>query len=93
MCAMCSSPVCASRCVQRWRATETKRLEQPSSNQAHCTANTATPTHLQVEMFTELIGTMIFALLGGVADPNGTGRDGCAPALVLTVWARMDELD
>jgi len=44
-------------------------------------------------MFTELIGTMIFALLGGVADPNGTGRDGCAPALVLTVWARRDELD
>ena len=39
---------------------------------------TATPTHLQVEMFTELIGTMIFALLGGVADPNGTGRDGYA---------------
>jgi hypothetical protein len=31
----------------------------------------------QVEAFTELMGTMIFALLGGVADPNGTGRDGC----------------
>lgn len=30
-------------------------------------------------MFTELIGTMLFALLGGVADPNGTGRDGCGP--------------
>jgi hypothetical protein len=29
-----------------------------------------------VEAFTELVGTMIFALLGGVADPNGTGRDG-----------------
>lgn len=36
--------------------------------------------HLQVEMFTELIGTMLFALLGGVADPNGTGRDGCGQA-------------
>jgi len=31
-------------------------------------------------MFTELVGTMIFALLGGVADPNGTGRDGCVCA-------------
>lgn len=39
---------------------------------------TAPPS--QVELFTELIGTMIFALLGGVADPNGTGRDGCGLA-------------
>jgi hypothetical protein len=38
------------------------------------------PSRAQVEAFTELIGTMIFALLGGVADPNGTGRDGCALA-------------
>jgi hypothetical protein len=29
-------------------------------------------------MSTEGLGTMLFALLGGIADPVGTGRDGCA---------------
>ena len=38
-----------------------------------------------MEAFTELIGTMIFALLGGVADPNGTGRDGYAPHALRSV--------
>jgi len=41
-----------------------------------------------VEAFTELIGTMLFALLGGVADPGGTGRDGW-PALGARPGARV----
>jgi hypothetical protein len=42
-----------------------------------------------VEAFTELMGTMIFALLGGVADPNGTGRDGCGCFRLSSPLGRM----
>ncbi len=56
-----------------------QRRNQPWPNPCHPHNTSHRPRRAlpQVELFTELIGTMIFALLGGVADPNGTGRDGC----------------
>lgn len=79
-----SEPAVHHRCVRRAPLF----LPAPVLDLAVCSAALAANAHFLlfarieyvVEFCTELVGTALFALFGGVADPAGSGRDGW-PAL------------